>query len=196
MKKIFLAVVAFVVVSSLSAQDKKLWLGGEVGFGVANYSLFSGFTVSYDISGVLEYGFSDKFKLGSGLGYHRMTFYNDITYRDDNFNIVGNGTENRTYHNLRLPIQLKFFPTKRFYLIGGIVNQIMLGESFSMNGYHETTAYTSFNYYYLSPQFTIGYDIVSKESFRLNLNMFAEHSINLSNRPNFTYFGLRTAVML
>lgn len=206
MKKIFLAIVAFAVVSSVSAQDKKFWFGGEAGVGVSHRSSYLDpipgvGEFAFNVSFRGEYLLSPKFSLISGLGYQNFNEYWDhVPIRNPDGSASPSFTNvTISYSMIRIPLAINYKPIKRLSLELGIINQFLVQEVVEGSG-EET--YSNLNYdlktYFPSLEIAAGYELLQKESFKLNTSLFAEYSSNTAQYNNplfFQYYGLRTAFM-
>ncbi len=206
MKKFFLAIVASVVVSSVSAQDKKFWFGGEVGVGVTSAKILFGSKsnlnpgFSFNFSGRVDYQISSRLGLTSGIGYQRLSLSQNYIYDrypDGTLAITEFGVE-LNYDIIRIPIVAVYRPINRFNMELGFINQFIVHEKVAGDGKEIFLSdYGSTKTYLPSLEVAFGYDLVSNDNVRLSLNIFAEYSANVISEDTykFRYYGLRTAVM-
>ena len=211
-----MAIVTFVVVSSVSAQDKKLWLGGEVGIGVSKAFTRQDFIddsfkpkLGFDISARAEYLINDWLYVGSGLGYQRLSdAFGPFELRpaDDYDPILGDLDDEIQlvyyYHALKIPISVDFYLLKRVTLGIGLNNNIFLSRALKVKDSNESNSNENdtedYKKYYPSYSVTAGYDLLSKENYKLNIKGFYEYSANAIDQggtSHFQYYGLRTAFM-
>ncbi len=216
MKKLFFAIVAFVVVLSVSAQDKSLWFGGEVGVGVSKAFAGENFIddsfkskLGFDISARAEYSINDWLYVGSGLGYQRLSdAWGPFELRAaDNYDPILRDLDDEIqmvyyYHALKIPLNVNFHLLKRATLGIGLNTNIFLSRTLKVKGSNEggssenNTEY--YKKYYPSYYLTAGYDILSKENYKLNIKGFYEYSANTidaGGAAHFQYYGVRTAFM-
>ncbi len=195
MKKVFLEIIAFVVVSSASAQHKKSWFGGEVGVGVSKFTSDDYYNASlvpkmgFDVGIKAECFILSKLSLNLSAGYQRLATATEKTPVVFNSDGTTEGTSQfgGVYQFVRVPFQISFYPTKRLAISAGLVSQFLFqqnrwydiqSQSGNDNGRGKASL-DDYKTYVLSGLITIGYDLISKESFKLNLQGFYESSDNM-----------------